>query len=486
MRKVIIIAIVILCPAAILRAQNEVQALRYSMISPFGTARYAAQGGAIGALGGDFSSVQSNPAGLAFYRASEFSFTPSFYWVDTRSEFLNSVTEDSNLKFTVGSLGYVTAKSGRQKNGPVGAAFAFGYNTLANFNNHTTMLGMNRESSLLDNFTWHANSEPDNLNPFYEQVAYDAYLLPYDSIAGEYWNDIQNGGYGQQQSRYIERWGYIGEYNISGAINVSNLVYLGATFGIHSVRFYEDIYHSESDPTDAIAYFNSFDFNEFNSTTGWGYTFRFGMIIRPMQLFRVGASVQVPTFYHLTEQKYTNASSTWDRSSGIPDGSAYSPDGVYDYTLRTPMRVNAHASVILGKAATISAAYEYVDYTRARLDAYSDKFIEENNNIRSSYQAVHCLSAGGEVRISALYLRTGMQYLRSPYRDPRNNAEQWIISGGIGFRTKHAFFDTSYSRGNRNEVYGLYDPGNGAQESSYISNLKINPNNLLFTVGLKF
>ncbi|MCK4879629.1 MAG: hypothetical protein KAS82_03180, partial [Bacteroidales bacterium] len=45
-----------------LDAQNEMQALRFSQYNPFGTARYAAQGGAIGALGGDFTSVVTNPA----------------------------------------------------------------------------------------------------------------------------------------------------------------------------------------------------------------------------------------------------------------------------------------------------------------------------------------------------------------------------------------------------------------------------------------
>ncbi len=67
-----------------MNAQNETQALRYSQYFPFGTARYAAQGGAIGALGADLTSMVTNPAGLAFYRSSEFSVTPSFYWVDTR------------------------------------------------------------------------------------------------------------------------------------------------------------------------------------------------------------------------------------------------------------------------------------------------------------------------------------------------------------------------------------------------------------------
>ncbi len=469
-----------------LKAQNETQALRYSRYNPFGTARYAAQGGAIGALGGDLSAILLNPAGLGFYRASEFSFTPSFYWVNTSSDYLGSVSEDSRLRFNVGSLGYVSAMNTGRKSGFVGASFALGYNTLVNFNNRTTMRGINEHSSLLDEFTWRINDDPDHLDPFYEQVAYDADLLPYDETAGEYWNDIQDGGYGQKLYREKDHSGYIGEYAISGAFNFSNMLYFGATMGIHSVRFNEEIYHLESDPENTILIFDNFQFREFNSTRGWGYNFRFGMIFRPLQMLRVGASFQIPTYYYLTEEKYTDASSTWDSSSGYEDGNAFSPSGIYDYRLKSPMRANAHASVILFKIATLSAAYEYVDYSSARLDAHDDKFFEENDRIRNDFQASHNLRTGAELRISSFYFRGGIQYLASPYADPGNNAEEWIYSTGLGVRTKGAFFDISYSRGNRSEVYGLYYPGNSALESSYISINQINPNNLMVTLGLRF
>ncbi len=56
MKKISFIALLIVCAFFSLEAQNEMQALRYSQYNPFGTARYAAQGGAIGALGGDLSS----------------------------------------------------------------------------------------------------------------------------------------------------------------------------------------------------------------------------------------------------------------------------------------------------------------------------------------------------------------------------------------------------------------------------------------------
>ncbi|MCK5136093.1 MAG: hypothetical protein KAR19_09930 [Bacteroidales bacterium] len=483
MKKISFIAMLFMCAFISIEAQNEMQALRYSRYNTFGTARYAAQGGAIGALGGDFSSIMVNPAGLGSYRSSEFSFSPSFYWVNTSSNFMGSTTDDSQLKFNVGSLGMVSAKNRDSKSGLAGASYALGYNTLVNFNNRTTTSGINNNSSMLDDFTWHANADPDNLSPFYEQLAFDTDLMPFDSTAGEYWHDMQRDGYGQQQYRLSEQSGYIGEYSISGAFNFSNLLYFGATFGIHSVRFYEEIYHTETDHDDHVLDFDSFRFREFNNTKGWGYTFRFGMIFRPVQVVRVGASFHIPTYYYLTDEKFTDMKSYFDSGSGIPDGSASSPSGLYDYRLKTPFHVNAHASVILFKMATFSAEYEYVDYSSSRLDAYDYKFFDENDRIRQDFQAAHNLKAGAEVRLGTLYLRAGTQYLMSPFTDTRNNAEIWIYSGGIGVRTKSAFFDISYSHSSQSEVYGMYafEPG-----SNEVAINQVNGNNLMFTLGFKF
>ncbi len=79
--------------------------------------------------------------------------------------------------------------------------------------------------------------------------------------------------------------------------------------------------------------------------------------------------------------------SYFDNGSGLPDAQESSPDGIYDYRLKSPFRANAHASVILLKMATISAGYEFVDYSSARLDANDDKFIDENDRIRQDERA---------------------------------------------------------------------------------------------------
>jgi hypothetical protein len=464
-------------------AQNSNTALRFSQYMPFGTARYSAQGGSIGALGADFTSLVTNPAGLGFYRSSEFSVSPSFYWVNTGSEFMGSSTKDSELKFNLANMGMVSAMSSNRESGIVGAAFGIGYNTLVNFNKTTYIRGINNNSSLLDDFTWHANADPDNLDPFYEQLAFDTYLMPYDETAGEYWHDMQLDGYGQELSRSSVESGYIGEYSFSGAINYSNFFYLGATFGIHAVRYYENIYHAETDYDDHVIDFDSFRFREFNSTRGWGLTGRFGMIIRPFQLLRIGASLHIPTYYWLTDEKYTDMRSYFDSGSGIPDATESSPNGIYDYELRTPLRVNANASLILFKMATVSFGYEYVDYASASLDAYDYNFMDENNRISQDFKAVNNFMAGAEIRLSSLYLRGGLQYMGSPYADTRNNAESWVYSGGLGVRARIGYLDVSYSHSSKTDVYGMYSYQPGLNE---VSINDINGNNIIVTLGFKF
>ncbi len=483
MKKLQFIALLFICPFLSMEAQDATQALRYSQYNTFGTARYASQGGATGALGGDFSSLIANPAGLGFYRSSEFSVTPAFYWVNSRSNFMGNSVEDSQLKFTVGSIGAVKAKTSKESSGIVGSAFALGYTTLANFNNRTTMTGINNNSSLLDDFTWHANENPNQLSPYYEQLAYDTYLMPYDSVAGQYWHDMALDGYGQEQYRVAQQWGYIGEYSLSGAFNFSNVLYFGATFGFHSLRFYEEIYHTEADLDDHVLDFDSFKFREYNNTRGWGYTGRFGMIFRPFHMLRIGATFHLPTYYRLTDEKYSVMDSYWDNGSGISDATASSPSGVYDYRLQTPFRIDANASLILFSIATVSAGYGYVDYTSSRLDAYDYKFVDENRQVQRDLQETHNVSAGAEVRLGQIYLRGGGRYLMSPFVDERNNAETWVYSGGFGFRTKKAVFDLSYTHSTRSEVYSMYSYQPGANE---VSINDIMTSNFMFTMGFKF
>ena len=86
----IILTLIFILQTIIVNAQNEIDALRYSMTDLSGSARYTAMGGAFGSLGGEFSSLSSNPAGLGMYQYSEISFTPIFNLYSTKSYYSNN------------------------------------------------------------------------------------------------------------------------------------------------------------------------------------------------------------------------------------------------------------------------------------------------------------------------------------------------------------------------------------------------------------
>ena len=81
--------ILLLFGLASIHAQTSSDILRYSFLNPQGTARAMGIGGAIGGLGGDFTSLSINPAGIGGYWKSEFMITPTFMSNNTRAS-LNS------------------------------------------------------------------------------------------------------------------------------------------------------------------------------------------------------------------------------------------------------------------------------------------------------------------------------------------------------------------------------------------------------------
>ena len=491
MKKLLSIISLCLLTSSLLIGQDQVQALNYSQVYPVGSARFTSMGGAMGAVGGDFTAASVNPAGLGLYRSSELVFTPVFYWSNSTSNYLGNAVKDTKYNLNIGNLGLVSTYNTNRENGLVGATFAFGYNGMNNFHNSTVMSGINENSSLLDNFSHYANNNPNNLDPLYEQLAFDTYVMPYDSTAGNYWHylqpfeDYDYEGYGQEQTRLVESRGYIGEYTFSGALNINHTLYFGATIGINALRYYEDVYHTETDVNNLEPEFHSFRFREFYRTRGVGYNFKLGVIFKPIHMLRIGASFHSPTLYNLDDEKFTDMNSTWDSSTGFPDESASSAKYAKEYQLQTPLKASVSAALLLGRLGLVSAEYEFVDYTKANLDSPGYKFFDENDAIRNEFNSTHNLKAGAEIRLNPLYLRGGLQYYMSPFENERNGSDVWVYSAGLGVRSNNTFLDVAYTLGTRSEAYGLYahQPDQGLYE---VSMNDYTMNKVMVTMGVKF
>src|ERR1700742_1736099 len=94
-------------------AQLPEDALRASWVSPSGTAREQAIGGAMGSLGGEISAGFVNPAGLAFYKTNEIALTPGWRFIKDKSNYLSTTTNSQSAQnFSLGTSGFVLSLPG--------------------------------------------------------------------------------------------------------------------------------------------------------------------------------------------------------------------------------------------------------------------------------------------------------------------------------------------------------------------------------------
>ena len=463
------------------KAQNDIDALRYSQITFGGTARFASMAGSMGALGTDISSLSFNPAGIALFRKAEVSITPSIFSQSTSSTFNNFNSTDRKLNLNLGNIGFVASfiLGDRNNTGWKSLNFGFGYNRTNSFQNRTSVQANNRTSSLLDTYVGAANGYTSaNFDAFSTTLAWDTYLINPNVGDSLHYNHVIKH-YGEQQKKSVETSGSMGETDISFGGNYSNRVFVGATLGIVNARYNEESVYQEVDEKDTISGFKSFSLNQSLTTTGSGVNFKFGMIVKATDWLRLGAAVHTPTVLNLSDSY--NSSMKSDLDGGITHESK-SPDGKFNYTVTTPFRVLGSIGFVINKNALLNAEYEYVDYTNAQLNSSPNVFTDVNNTIHSKYTSTGNIRMGGEVRLDPLAFRLGYAFYGSPFKNGENvNANKTSYTAGVGFRENDYFIDFAYVYTKYTAYDYLYDP-------MLVSSVKndYTSSNFMLTFGVKF
>ena len=158
MKKVIILS-ALLGFVLVSQAQTFEDAVQFSRTLNWGTARSAGMAGAFGALGGDLSTLSSNPAGIGvFTKATDYS--------------------PKDNSFQLGDLGAVFAFYSPNFDWK-GINFGINYTNLNNFNRKTDQVIWNSSTSLLDVLAASSGDYPsDELNSsFSNYLAYQCYLI---------------------------------------------------------------------------------------------------------------------------------------------------------------------------------------------------------------------------------------------------------------------------------------------------------------------
>ena len=461
-------------------SQNENDAFRYSFMKPGGTARFTSMGGAFGALGGDFSSLSTNPAGLAIFRSSEITFTPTLDFALVESTYYGSTQDDMKYNFNFNNLGVVFAipiTRPIDQPGWKSVNFGFGINRHNNFNQRWVAEGFNPQSSLMTDFLNQAIGEGSisNLDDFSTGLAWDTWLLY--QVNGQFAVDMPNGGVLQRQETNSS--GSIREFVLSVGANYNDFLFLGATLGLPSVRYEESSVFVETDRDNNNSIFKSLTYTNKFITSGSGFNLKVGAIIRPTDMVRLGVAVHTPTFFKLKDEYNAIMRS----SLNLSDYTNYSssPNGWFRYELNTPLKAIGSLGLVFGTAGLVSFDYEYVDYTRMRLRSDDYIFSSENNIIRENFTAQHNLRLGGELRVDPLVLRGGYAFYSSPYKTGVNDGQQSVVSAGIGIREKHYFIDFAYAYTFFREDYYLYS----AQFVNPVDN-QYSLSRFMLTLGFRF
>jgi len=444
--KKYIIALGVAAIATAANAQTEYDALRFSQTFQQGTARSAAMGGAFGALGGDISVTAINPAGMSIYRGADICLTPMVYNNTVKSTLNGRDDEDSKFGMKFASIGIVMGNDRGKTTGFTNFAWGVTYNRLNDFSSNERLGAFNPSSSMLDR--WKDMANQNVWNDYTNGVAYDSGLM-FDSIVNgntmyftphdKEWGYGANGGYGEYQSRTVTQKGGIGtwDFAISGAYN--DMFFFGASLGVQSVNYkYTARYHE--DDKDNLLPYEHWDFSEKLKINGGGINLKLGLVVKPVQFFRVGAAFHTPTVYNLTDKYYTTVYNLLDNGTS---GEKQSPNDAYEYDLVTPMKGILSAAFIVPGYGLVSFDYESVNYGKAKFqndDFDDDDFTDQNDAIKAKFQKTNNFRLGLEGLAGPVSIRAGYAMYGNPYKFVSGNKQRQILSFGLGLKGSEDFY----------------------------------------------
>ena len=433
----------------------------YSNSSLSGSAKYNSMAGSMGALGADFSVLNSNPAGIAVSIASELSGTL----------FLE------NNKNTTSFAGTSTAYKTNDTNlGNVGAIAVFKVNSGSPWK--FVNVAMNYSNQSMEDYS----ETPGNRSLIYDiRDANDAVI---DQLAFD----------GHAYNRY----GNLSKMSLGIGGNYDHRIYVGAGLNFHSSAF---------DQYDSAAFVDNTGIRDVYekqytpySESATGFSASLGVIGKISPQFRLGASLETPTWWNISRvySEYENPT-----------------DGTYieDRNLSSPMKATVSAAYVASKNFSINVDYT-LGLTKSKYKVYGNAETELNQFFSSNAKNLSEVKVGAEYRIENLRLRGGYGFASSPFDSMSLNTTSGSLSNenfsdlfsgkrntigaGIGYDFKSFFIDAAYQNIS-SEYSSPFLQGSAANNTGYfsnqyivnsdvaiVSNVQNKKDNFFITLGWKF
>ncbi len=536
MKRNILIAAIAATPM-LLSAQSAAEAYQMSQPDMKGTARFMGMAGAFGALGGDLSTLNQNPAGIGVYRSSEVGITFDIDMQSTKTSAPGASVSDDQTKVYCNNFGYVGTTMLSSEVMPV---FSWGasFSRVQSFDRVYRGKIPTLNASLSNNIAASTNNArltqadlqyvPGSFDPYIDPIGPSYYapwlsILAYDAYAivptadGDSFNGIvmQPGASGDASFVNRER-GYVDEYSINFGGNIMNTVYWGLGFGITDIDYKSETYYDEAWSGATIVSADErgtetgnayYGLENFLHNYGTGFNMKLGVIVKPINELRLGLAVHTPTWYSMTSNYY--AAMDFDYSSGLRGYSETNDGYIYseEYNYRTPWRLIASAAGVIGGRGIISVDYEYVDYSSMSYSNDWDEYDDFNSDIERYYKGMNIVRIGGEYRVTPQFsVRAGYSYQSSPVEARVADGDEYVytagtrpsytfdkttqyITCGLGYRYKGFYADMAYVHKNRESTYHAFSStmdGSVIIDRSPEVSLKDNNNSLVFSVGYKF
>jgi hypothetical protein len=482
MKKIFAIAIASLAITSI-QAQDITDALRYSQTDLNGTARFRAMSGAFGALGGDFSALNVNPAGSVVFTNNQIGLTLSNYNLKNNSNYFGTKTSENDNTFDLNQAGAVFVfQNGDQKSDWKKFAVAVNYENARNLDNSIFSSGTNPTNSIDKYFLSYANGIPfGNLTNYYfdelyfdEQQAYlgyKSYIINPSSNANtntSYFTNISDQGNYKQQNSIIAT-GYNGKlaFNFSG--QYTDQWSFGLNLNSHFVDYRQSSSFFESNANPKYAVGSTVDRVRFNNdlyTYGSGFSFQLGTIFKPTKEVRFGVSYESPTWYKLTDELSQNISTSGYGLNDAVDNTLYASSFVnpnitmifQPYKLQSPGKWTGSFAYVFGKKGLLSIDYAMKDYSNTQYKPKND-FLNENSSMSSSLSSSSEVRIGGEYKIKKLSLRGGYRWEQSPYKNGKTIGDLTGYSTGLGYNFGSTKLDLSYAYAKRDYNQQLFSQG---------------------------
>lgn len=477
-----------------IQAQSSQDAMRYAQDNLNGTARFRAMGGAFGALGGDFSSLNINPAGSTVFMNNQVGITLNNNNINTNSTFFGSNQNERDSNLALNQAGFVLVYQNHDDSPWKKMAFAVNYENTNNFNNTTFYKGNNPNNSIADYFLANANGIPlelfetmpnetigdlygylgtlpdfnyPNVSGYNAQQAflgYQAFVInPAENNPSNtnYFSNVSGNGNFQQQE-YLVQSGYNGKLSFNFSTEYDNWLHLGINLNSHFSDYTRSSSFFEFNNNDISQGIRSVRFNNDLRTFGNGFSFQLGAIAKVGTDIRIGASYESPTWMTFTDQFTQNITSNCLDCGSNNSFVVVNPRMIIEfpsYRLNIPGRWTGSLAYVFGKKGLLSVDFAVKDYRNTRFRPNDDYFRLVNNEMSNIFAMASEVRIGGEYKIQRWSLRGGYRFEQSPYRNGRTVGDLMGLSSGIGYNFGSTRLDLAYSYSQRDYEQSSFNVG---------------------------